>query len=227
MSSDETQISNEADSSDVDPYSRKDIAKEQADANQEQQQQEQGQQQNPKLNEFYVNLTHDLMTGSYEAHVDQTSNASYNSLRMSPTSEYQLTEVMRPSDYESAASLYSHAALSKSAPEFVIDYTVPVFGAVQKTTSLCDSLQFKASVVVDKNKENEEEEEEEDVENNEESHCLAKSLQDLAEAMEDAHEACNQSDEEANRGKRGDGENEAPEAFNLMQEVSNHHLVSS
>ena len=64
----------------------------------------------------------------------------YDSLRMSPTSEYQLTNNIRPSQQEERA-----AKVTNDSSTFVIDYNVPVFGVALESNNTPKSAQLPFS----------------------------------------------------------------------------------
>ena len=113
-----------------------------------------------KLADFYVNLNtvensvvepqlnqnNELIANAYrgESVEDQaaTSNdENYGSLRMSPTSEYQLTNGMNSHEFVSSP-LSGH---SEMRSEFVIDYNVPVFGAQVEVGPLQKTISFQST----------------------------------------------------------------------------------
>jgi len=129
-----------------------------------------------KLSDFYVNLVDantannlsnqlntDLMSSDYQ-HGDQTnSDENYESLRMSPSPEYQLTTsgadgdgsgCMPSSEFISSSNIYNVVESSSSSTttahamrsNFVIDYNVPVFGSQTETEApLQKSLIFDST----------------------------------------------------------------------------------
>ena len=113
-----------------------------------------------KLPDFYVNLNtgensivepqlnqnNELIANAYigehvEDHATTSNDENYVSLRMSPTSEYQLTNGMNTHEFVSS-SLSSHTEMRS---EFVIDYNVPVFGAQVEVGPLQKTISFQST----------------------------------------------------------------------------------